>query len=82
MKLIISKDALKQYEKLPRTEQVKIKSKLKALQDEPYAGKRLTGDLSDYRSLKAWPYRIIYEINKKENRIDVHKIAHRQGAYK
>lgn len=82
MNVILSKDAVKQYNKLPKTEQTKIKRKLQALQDDPLAGKPLTGDLSDFRSLRAWPYRIIYEINKHEKRIEVHKIAHRQGSYK
>ena len=34
------------------------------------------------RSIRAWPYRIFYEVNETENRVEVHKIKHRQGAYK
>lgn len=82
MLIILSKDALKQYKHIPRPEQIKVRKKLMILKDNPTAGKKLTGELSGIRSLRAWPYRIIYEINETEERIEIHKIAHRQGVYK
>ena len=82
MLVILSKDAVKQYEHSPKIEQIKISKKLLLLEENPTAGKKLTGELSGIRSLRAWPYRIIYEINELEKRVEVHKIDHRQGAYK
>ena len=82
MNVILSKSARKEYEHLPRSEQLKVRKKLVFLEQDPYAGKKLSGDLEGVRSLRAWPYRIFYEVNEKENRIEVHKIKHRQGAYK
>lgn len=82
MLVILSKDAQKQYKHLPRSEQLKVRKKLLFLEENPTAGKKLTGELSGVRSLYAWPYRIIYEINEKEKRVEIHKIAHRQGVYK
>lgn len=82
MKLALSKNALREYERLPEREKTKIKKKLSSLAKHPYSGKKLGGDLAGYYSLKVWPYRIVFEINKKESRIEVHKIRHRQGAYK
>ena len=82
MDIILSKEANKQYDRLPKPEQTKIHKKLIALQQDPYAGKKLTGDLTGIRSLRAWPYRILYEINEKDQRIEIHKIAHRQGVYR
>ncbi|OGH24051.1 MAG: hypothetical protein A2698_00810 [Candidatus Levybacteria bacterium RIFCSPHIGHO2_01_FULL_42_15] len=82
MLVILSKDALKQYERLPKGEQTKIRKKLHALEQDPHSGKKLTGELKSIYSLRAWPYRILYEINEAEKRIEVHKIAHRQSAYK
>ena len=82
MDVILSQNARKQYEHLPTSEQAKIKKKLFALKQNPSAGKKLTGELSGICSLRAWPYRILYEINKAKARIEVHKIAHRQGVYK
>lgn len=82
MLAILSRDAHKQYKLLPKAEQKKVRKKLLLLEMDPTAGKKLTGELIGIRSLRAWPYRIIYEINETEKRIEIHKIAHRQGAYK
>lgn len=82
MLVILSKDAQKQYEHLPKPERIKVRKKLLLLEENPTAGKKLTGELSGIHSLRAWPYRIIYEINETEKRVEVHKIAHRQGGYK
>ncbi len=82
MIVVLSKDALRQYQRLPKAEQAKIHKKLHALEQDPNSGKKLTGELKGICSLRAWPYRILYEINEEEKRIEVHKIVHRQGAYK
>lgn len=82
MDIILSKNATKQFKHLPKTEQSKIRKKLIALKEDPYAGKQLSGDLSGLFSFRAWPHRIIYEINKKKKIVEVSKIVHRQGAYR
>lgn len=82
MKVALSKDAQKQYERLPKPQRSKIIKKLVELEKNPYVGKRLEGELKGVYSLRAWPYRILYEINQNKQIIEVHKIAHRQGAYK
>lgn len=82
MQVVLSHDAKKHYNRLPASEQKKIKSKLLLLKENSYSGKKLGGELASYRSLRAWPYRIIYHINNKEQRVEVTDILHRQGAYK
>lgn len=82
MDVVLSKDANKQYTLLPKSEQKKVLKRLSILEENPYEGKKLSGELEGIRSLRSWPYRILYEINQKEKRIEVLKIAHRQGAYK
>lgn len=82
MKVILSEDAIKQLSHLPKSAQTKVSKKINSLQFDPFIGKKLGGELKDYRSVRAWPYRVIYEINQKEERIDIHKISHRQGVYK
>lgn len=81
MEVILSKDARKQYENLPIPSRTKVRKKLGALEDDPFSGKKLTGELEGIRSLRAWPYRILYEINIKADRVEILKIAHRQGVY-
>lgn len=82
MKVALSKDALKQYKRLPIQEQKKINKKLTNLEQNLLTGKKLEGELQGIYTLRAWPYRILYEINTLEKRIEIHKILHRQGAYK
>lgn len=82
MQVLLAKGAQKQYKKLPKPEQTKIRKKLEVLSQDPYAGKKLEGILKGRRSLRAWPYRIIYSINENIKRVEVSEILHRQGAYK
>lgn len=82
MRVIITPKATKQYNRLPHFEQTKIKRKLAQLTLDQYAGKKLGGELSELRTLRAWPYRILYYINREKNAVFVVGILHRQGAYK
>lgn len=82
MQVVITPQALKQYTHLPKPDQTKIKKKLLSLEQYPLEGKKLSGKLSEIRSLKAWPYRILYYIDDKAKKVFVVTIAHRQGVYK
>lgn len=82
MDVILSKNARKQYERIPKSDQRKIRVKLELLKENPTAGKKLVGELKGVRSLRVWPYRILYEINDRAKRVEVLIIAHRQGVYK
>jgi len=82
MDIIITPKAIKQYNQLPKNEQSKIKKKLNILKENSQEGKKLSGEFMDLRSLRAWPYRIIYYIDQKRKKIFIITIAHRQGVYK
>lgn len=82
MNVILSANAQKQYTRFSKSDQKRIFTKLHTLQDNPTAGKKLSGELKGVRSLRAWPYRILYEINMVKKRVEVLVIAHRQGVYK
>jgi mRNA-degrading endonuclease RelE of RelBE toxin-antitoxin system len=81
MQVILTPKALKQFNKLPLADQSKIKKKLLLLEQSPLEGKKLTGELADLRSLRAWPYRILYHVQPKEKKLYVVTVAHRQGVY-
>lgn len=81
-KVILAAEAERNFRKLPRGDQEKVLKKLTALENSPYLGKKLMGELSGFYSLRTWPYRIIYQIFKKQLIIVILKIAHRQGVYK
>lgn len=82
MKVFLTKEAIKQFSRFPETAQKKIRKKILLLSENPQAGYKLTGALSGNWSLKAWPYRIIYQYIKEEKEIWIITIAHRQGVYK
>jgi mRNA-degrading endonuclease RelE of RelBE toxin-antitoxin system len=84
MKVLLTADAEKQFLKLPKPERNKIEKKLKLLSQDPHAGKKLAGEYAEQRSLRAWPYRILYTIttSSQQEVIIVIAILHRQGAYK
>jgi len=81
MKVFLTPSALKQYKLLPENFKIRIKKKLFFPENNPYEGKKLSGKLSEIRSLKVWPYRILYYIDKSSKKIYVVTIAHRQGVY-
>ncbi len=81
MKVFLTPSALKQYKLLPENLKIRIKKKLFFLENNPYEGKKLSGKLSEIRSSKVWPYRILYYIDKSSKKIFVVTIAHRQGVY-
>ncbi len=84
MRIYLTTDAEKQFKKLPKPERSKIQKKFNLLAENPQAGKKLAGEYAGQRSLRAWPYRIIYIISETPNQEAVLIIAilHRQGAYK
>lgn len=82
MKIILSPKAQKQLLRLPTLEGLKVVKKLHSLDEKPFSGKPLSGDLKGLYSLRAWPYRIVYQIFKDRGIVLVNTVEHRQGAYK
>lgn len=82
MQVVITPKAQKHYKKLPKNEQKKIKKGFILLEKDPYSGKKLEGELSELRSARAWPYRIFYYIDEKNQKLYLTGIFYRQGAYK
>ncbi|MBI4973074.1 type II toxin-antitoxin system RelE/ParE family toxin [Candidatus Roizmanbacteria bacterium] len=78
----LTKTSQKQFESLPRQEAKKVARKLLNLENTPYVGKKLEGNLSTLYSLRAWPYRIIYRIDPGLKIVTIITIEHRQSVYK
>lgn len=79
--LILSRKAEKELSDLTKKDRERVIKKLRLLREGPLSGKPLLGKLAGFRSLRVWPYRIIYEFEK-PRRVAVHKILHRQEVYK
>jgi len=78
----IKPKAQKEFQKLPKIYQEKVLATFLFIQQNPFCGKKLLGELSGLYSYRLWPYRIIYEIYAKELVILVIRIGHRQKIYK
>jgi len=78
--IFYEKQTIRQLKKIPKIEVKKINSKIEKLALNPKTGKSLKGEFSGLYSLRAWPYRIIYEITTTS--IIIYSIAHRQEFYK
>ena len=82
MKVDYSRKAVKQLKKLSRQKQIVVLRRIQRLKSDPQAGKRLKGELADFRSLKVWPYRILYRYSSQKKILLIDVIQHRQGVYK
>lgn len=82
MEITVTPQAQRQFASIPVSQKKKNAKKIFILESSPFAGKKLSGALSSSRSLKAWPYRIIYYIDNTHKKIWITSILHRQGVYK
>jgi len=80
MQIIFSSEFKKQYKKIKdKKQRLKIIKQIKKLGQIPKSGKPLKHDLKNHRSLKIFPFRIIYRLEK--NRIIINCFDHRKDVY-
>lgn len=80
--VVIPKSVQKELDRVDSRYRPKIIAVLESLEDNPYLGKKLSGEHDGKRSCRVWPYRIIYTIRHQELVILVIAIGHRQGVYR
>ncbi len=68
-------------EKFPPKDQKRLTEAIISLRDDPFRGKKLLGEYDGKWVIRVWPYRIIYEIEKKTVTVFVENVGHRQGVY-
>ncbi|MDR2204451.1 MAG: type II toxin-antitoxin system RelE/ParE family toxin [Nitrososphaerota archaeon] len=78
-KIILSKAAIKQLDNLDKPVRLRVFRELKQLENNPLAGKALTGDLQGARTFRVGKYRIIYQMS--DYNITVLTIKHRKKVY-
>lgn len=77
--------AARTYDKLFRSQRSIAEHILKAIEElktQPTLGKKLMGELKDYRSLRVGDYRIIYIIIEHKILIEIVNIGHRREIYR
>ncbi|CAA6810974.1 MAG: RelE/StbE replicon stabilization toxin [uncultured Campylobacterales bacterium] len=80
--LEFDKRVIKDFKKIDKSWQKKIVKKIKEdLIKNPYIGKKLSANLSDYYKLRVNDYKIVYKIKEEKLLIIVFKIKHRKNIY-
>lgn len=67
--------------KLPPEIKPRVRGGIEELLHNPFAGKELVDELSNFRSLAIGIYRVIYLIIEEESLIEIHFIGHRRDVY-
>jgi mRNA interferase RelE/StbE len=80
--VLLTKEAEKDLAKLPEQKRTQVFRALDGLATDPFLGKALKGELKGVYSLRVWPFRILYRIEKKKLIILVLSIPHRKNAYR
>ena len=80
MEIHLSSQAEEDSLNLQKQDRIKVVRKLKYLEKDVYQGKKLSGKLTGFYSLRSWPFRIIYII--KNNSTWIVHIDHRKKVYK
>lgn len=80
--LQIKPKAEKALDKLPEIYRLRIRQTFRNILLDPFSGKKLSGKKDGLYSVRVWPYRIIYSVEKRELVIIIIDVGHRQGAYK
>ena len=80
-RIIIDSQARKDMKKISADIQRRVSAAIDILRENPFAGKRLKGDLIGLWTLRVWPYRILYIVERKIITVTVLEVAHRQGVY-
>jgi len=82
-KIVLDKKVIKDLKNIDKTWQKKLIQTIETtLTTEPYSGKKLVGNLSDYFRVRVGDYRIIYEIFDDIVTVEIIKIKHRKNIYK
>ena len=81
-KLFLSKQARKQFDRLPKEIYPRVEKAIDELLMDPFRGKKLEGEHDGYWSVRVWPYRIIYTIEKHIVTVTVVAIGQRKDVYR
>ncbi|MEA2097956.1 MAG: type II toxin-antitoxin system RelE/ParE family toxin [Patescibacteria group bacterium] len=72
----------KELNKFTKADYYKILAAFTVLSKNPFMRKKMRGEYRECYNYRVWPYRIIYQVYKKELVILIIRVGHRQGVYK
>lgn len=81
-RVVVVKSAQNEAERFPKRDQQRIAEAITSLQSDPFKGKQLHGEHEGKWSLRVWPYRVVYTIEKEIVTVTVVRIGHRKDVYR
>lgn len=79
--LYLKPRARKKLQNIPEKDRKRVVDALDFIVADPFSGKQLHGERAGQFSLRVWPYRIIYRVDKNLLLVMVIDFGHRQGVY-
>lgn len=79
--ILYSETSRNQIRRLHPQIKAAVKSKIKRLQENPFAGNWLEKELSGYLSIRTKRFRVIYKINEEKRIVEVHHVGLRKDIY-
>jgi len=80
-KLYLTNTFQKKFQEISKNIQGRIEEILREISLNPYAGKKLMGELEGEYSYRIGRYRIIYYVDEKQN-IWIETVSHRKNVYR
>ncbi len=82
-RILIDKRVVKDLKKFDKNNRLKIIDIIEnKIANDPYKGKRLAGNLSDFWKYRVGDYRIIYLIFDDRVEVEIVKVGYRKNIYK
>jgi len=80
--VLLSRQAEKFYKKLEKNVKARVREALLTLENQPYAGKQLHGELKNNYNMRVGKIRIIYTVSEKDKTIYIIAIGPRKTIYR
>jgi len=81
-KIILAPSEKKEFDKLRKEIQQKVFTVFEFLSIDPYSGKKLRGEYAGTWAVRAWPYRVMYQIFETKLVVYIVRIRHRKNVYR
>lgn len=81
-RIVFAPIAEKQFLQLGKVVRIRVAQAIAKLADDPFLGKQLKGELSEYRSYRVGDYRVVYYVRQRVVQVEIIRIAHRKEVYR
>ncbi len=81
-RIVLTKLAEKELDNFDHKTRKRLFTAFDVLRENPTAGKQLQGEHKGLRSLRVWPYRVLYAVDHDIITVTILKVGHRKDVYR